>query len=222
MRYFSMVFDGGFKLSTSPRELIDVMQKVERVHIVECATPVDAYTHAYNECQWQFGTADIPSYELIGQAPAYYVPNYITPVIDYCRMYAVMHPWYVGIFTDEEMLADVLDKLPFAEVIEALSEEDARAIIGYWYLRQHPMEIATYQRAPICPKLPLDIMMPVATTNWFEYHLRDLYGMPPTLQATATLNLETQRDKELFETIEEHELPETTKVVVYQNGKPIV
>lgn len=28
MRYFSMVFDGGFKLATSARELIDVMQKV--------------------------------------------------------------------------------------------------------------------------------------------------------------------------------------------------
>ena len=115
-------------------------------------------------------------------------------------------------------MSDVLDRLPFAEVIEAVNMEDAKAIIAYWYMRQHPMEIATYQRAPICPDLPLDIMMPVATTKWFEYLLREQYGMAQTLQATATLKLETPRDKELFETLEEHELPETTRILVYRTA----
>lgn len=114
-----------------------------------------------------------------------------------------MHPWYVGIFIDEEMLIDVLERLPFAEVIEALSIDDARAIIAYWYMRQHPMEVATYQRVPICPDLPLDLMMPVATTKWFEYLLQEQYGMSRALQSTATLKLETPRDKELFEDLEE-------------------
>lgn len=222
MRYFSMVFDGGFKLANSARELIDVMQKVERVHIMECATPVDAYVQAYNEYQARSGGATVPTYEEMMTQPLFFSPDYVSPVIDYRCIYAVVHPWYVGIFIDEEMLADVLNRLPFVEVIEAVSEEDARAIIGYWYMHQHFMEIATYQRVPICPKLPLDIMMPVATTKWFEYTLRELYEIAPTLQATATLNLETPRDKELFETLEEHELPETTRIIVYQNGKPIV
>ena len=119
------------------------------------------------------------------------------------------------------MLADVLDRLPFTEVIEAVSIDDARSIIAYWYMRQHPTEIATYQRAPLCPDLPLDIMMPVATTKWFEYLLREQYGMVFAPQATATLKLETPRDKELFEDLDEYELPATTKLIVYQNGNPI-
>ena len=202
-------------------ELIDVMQKVERVHIMECATPVDAYVQAYNEYQARSGGATVPTYEEMMTRPLFFAPDYVSPVIDYRCIYAVVHPWYVGIFIDEEMLADVLDKLPFAEVIEAVSIDDARSIIAYWYMRQHPMEIATYQRAPICPDLPLDIMMPVETTKWFEYLLREQYRMAQPLQATATLKLDTPRDKELFETLEEHELPETTRIIVYQNGNPI-
>ena len=69
-------------------------------------------------------------------------------VIDYRCIYAVMHPWYVGIFIDEEMLVDVLERLLFTEVVEAVNIEDARAIIAYGYMCQHPMEVATYQRAP--------------------------------------------------------------------------
>ena len=221
MRYFSMVFDGGFKLSTSPRELIDVMQKVERVHIVECATPVDAYVQAYNEYQARSGGATLPTYEEMMTHPLFFKLDYVPTVIDYRCIYAVMHPWYVGIFIDEEMLADVLDRLPFVEVVEAISIDDARAIIAYGYMRQHPLEVATYQRTPICPELPLDITMPVATIPWFANLVKEQYGMTPDLQATATLKLETPQDKELFETLEEHELPETTRIIVYQNGNPI-
>ena len=184
MRYFSMVFDGGFKLANSARELLDIMPTVERVHIMEFATPVDAYVRAYNEYQARSGCATVPTYE--------------------------------------EMLVDVLERLPFAEVVEAVNIDDARAIIAYWYMCQHPIEVATYQRAPICPDLPLDLMMPVATTKWFEYLLREQYGMVFAPQATATLKLETPRDKELFEDLEEYELPVTTKLIVYQNGKPVV
>ena len=222
MRYFSMVFDGGFKLANSARELLDIMPTVERVHIMEFATPVDAYVRAYNEYQARSGGATVPTYEEMMTRPIFFKPDYVPPVIDYRCIYAVMHPWYVGIFIDEEKLVDVLEKLPFAEVIEAVSIDDARAIIAYWYIRQHPVEVATYQRAPICPDLPLDLMMPVATTKWFEYLLREQYGMLFAPQATMTLKLETPRDKELFEDLEEYELPVTTKLIVYQNGKPVV
>ena len=222
MRYFSMVFDGGFKLANSTRELLDIMPTVERVHIMEFATPVDAYVWAYNECQARSGGVTVPTYEEMLTRPLFFKPDYVAPVIDYRCIYAVMHSWYVGIFIDEEMLVDVLERLPFVEVIEASNIDDARAIIAYWYMCQHPMEVATYQRAPICPDLPLDVMMPVATTKWFEYLLGEQYGMASALQATAKLQLETPRDKELFEDLEEHELPKTTRLIVYQNGKPVV
>ncbi|MBQ6132112.1 MAG: hypothetical protein IJL12_07195 [Selenomonadaceae bacterium] len=222
MRYFNMVFDGGFKLANSARELLDIMPTVERIHIMEFATPVDAYVRAYNEYQARSGGATVPTYEEMMTRPIFFKPDYVPPVIDYRCIYAVMHPWYVGIFIDEGKLVDVLERLPFAEVVEAVSIDDARAIIAYWYMCQHPMEVATYQRAPICPDLPLDVMMPVATTKWFEYLLREQYGMLFAPQATATLKLETPRDKELFEDLEEYELPVTTKLIVYQNGKPVV
>lgn len=222
MRYFNMVFDGGFKLANSARELLDIMPTVERIHIMEFATPVDAYVRAYNEYQARSGGATVPIYEEMMTRPIFFKPDYVPPVIDYRCIYAVMHPWYVGIFIDEGKLVDVLERLPFAEVVEAVSIDDARAIIAYWYMCQHPMEVATYQRAPICPDLPLDVMMPVATTKWFEYLLREQYGMLFAPQATATLKLETPRDKELFEDLEEYELPVTTKLIVYQNGKPVV
>ena len=222
MRYFNMVFDGGFKLANSARELLDIMPTVERIHIMEFATPVDAYVRAYNEYQARSGGATVPTYEEMLTRPIFFKPDYVPPVIDYRCIYAVMHPWYVGIFIDEGKLVDVLERLPFAEVVEAVSIDDARAIIAYWYMCQHPMEVATYQRAPICPDLPLDVMMPVATTKWFEYLLREQYGMLFAPQATATLKLETPRDKELFEDLEEYELPVTTKLIVYQNGKPVV
>lgn len=217
-----MVFDGGFKLANSARELLDIMPTVERIHIMEFATPVDAYVRAYNEYQARSGGATVPTYEEMMTRPIFFKPDYVPPVIDYRCIYAVMHPWYVGIFIDEGKLVDVLERLPFAEVVEAVSIDDARAIIAYWYMCQHPMEVATYQRAPICPDLPLDVMMPVATTKWFEYLLREQYGMLFAPQATATLKLETPRDKELFEDLEEYELPVTTKLIVYQNGKPVV
>ena len=222
MRYFNMVFNGGFKLANSARELLDIMPTVERIHIMEFATPVDAYVRAYNEYQARSGGATVPTYEEMMTRPIFFKPDYVPPVIDYRCIYAVMHPWYVGIFIDEGKLVDVLERLPFAEVVEAVSIDDARAIIAYWYMCQHPMEVATYQRAPICPDLPLDVMMPVATTKWFEYLLREQYGMLFAPQATATLKLETPRDKELFEDLEEYELPVTTKLIVYQNGKPVV
>ena len=222
MRYFNMVFVGGFKLANSARELLDIMPTVERIHIMEFATPVDAYVRAYNEYQARSGGATVPTYEEMMTRPIFFKPDYVPPVIDYRCIYAVMHPWYVGIFIDEGKLVDVLERLPFAEVVEAVSIDDARAIIAYWYMCQHPMEVATYQRAPICPDLPLDVMMPVATTKWFEYLLREQYGMLFAPQATATLKLETPRDKELFEDLEEYELPVTTKLIVYQNGKPVV
>ena len=217
-----MVFDGGFKLANSARELLDIMPTVERIHIMEFATPVDAYVRAYNEYQARSGGATVPTYEEMMTRPIFFKPDYVPPVIDYRCIYAVMHPWYVGIFIDDGKLVDVLERLPFAEVVEAVSIDDARAIIAYWYMCQHPMEVATYQRAPICPDLPLDVMMPVATTKWFEYLLREQYGMLFAPQATATLKLETPRDKELFEDLEEYELPVTTKLIVYQNGKPVV
>ncbi|MBE8954904.1 MAG: hypothetical protein SR2Q5_04430 [Quinella sp. 2Q5] len=222
MRYFSMIFDGGFKLANSARELLDIMPTVERVHIMEFATPVDAYVRAYNEYQARSGGATVPTYEEMMKNSLFFKPNYVPPVIDYRCIYAVMHPWYVGIFIDEEKLVDVLERLPFPEVIEAVSIDDAKAIIGYWYVRQHPMEVTTYQRAPICPDWPLDLMMPVATIKWFEYLLREQYGMLFAPQATVTLKLETPRDKELFEDLEEYELPVTTKLIVYQNGKPVI
>lgn len=148
MRYFSMVFDGGFKLANSTRELLDIIPTVERVHIMEFATPVDAYVQAYNEYQARSGGATVPTYEEMLTRPLFFKPDYVPPVIDYRCIYAIMHPWYVGIFIDEEKLVDVLERLPFVEVIEALNIDDARAIIGYWYARQHPVEVATYQRAP--------------------------------------------------------------------------
>ena len=145
-----MVFDGGFKLANSTRELLDIMPTVERVHIMEFATPVDAsYVQAYNECQARSGGVTVPTYEEMMKRPLFFKPDYVAPVIDYRCIYAVMHPWYVGIFIDEEMLVDVLERLSFAEVVEAVSIEDARAIIAYWYMRQHPMEVTTCQRAPI-------------------------------------------------------------------------
>ena len=147
-----------------------------------------------------------------------------TPVDAYVQAYNEYQARSGGatIPTYEEMLANVFYKLPFAEIIEAVvSIDDAGAIIAYWYMRQHPMEIATYQRAPICPDLPLDVMTIVATIPWFANLVKEQYGMTPDLQATATLKLDTPRDKELFETLEEHELPETTRIIVYQNGNPI-
>ena len=81
MRYFSMVFDGGFKLSTSSHELIDVMQKVERVHIMECATPVDAYVQAYNEYQARSGGATVSTYEEMLTRPLFF-----SPVIDHEKL----------------------------------------------------------------------------------------------------------------------------------------
>lgn len=152
-----------------------------------------------------------------------YIVVFATPVDAYVQAYNEYQARSGGatIPTYEEMLANVFYKLPFAEVIEAVSIDDAGAIIAYWYMRQHPVEVVTYQRAPLCPDLPLDIMMPVATTKWFEYLLREQYGMVFAPQATATLKLETPRDKELFEDLEEYELPVTTKLIVYQNGNPI-
>ena len=88
---FSMTFDGGFKLADSARELLDIMPKVERVHIMD--------------------------YEEMLTRPLFFKSDYVPPVIDYRCIYAVMHSWYVGIFIDEEMLVDVLERLPFAEVV---------------------------------------------------------------------------------------------------------
>lgn len=186
-----MVFDGGFKLANSARELLDIMPTVERVYIMEFATSVDAYVWAYNKCQARSGGATVPTYEEMMKNSLFFKPDYMPPVIDYRCIYAVMHPWYVGIFIDEEKLVDVLERLPFAEVIEAVSIDDARAIIAYWYMCQHSIEVATYQRASIYPDLPLDLMMPVTTIKWFEYLLLEQYGMLFAPQATATLKLET-------------------------------
>ena len=88
-------------------------------------------------------------------------------------------------------------------------------------MRQHPVEVAIYQRAPICPNLPLDVMTIVATIPWFANLVKEQYGMTPDLQATATLKLETPQDKELFEDLEENELPATTRLIVYKDGKPV-
>ena len=103
MRYFSMVFDGGFKLADSARDLLDIMPTVERVHIMEFATPVDAYVWVYNECQARSGGVTVPTYEEMLTRPLFFKPDYVAPVIDYRCIYAIMHPWYVGIFIDEEL-----------------------------------------------------------------------------------------------------------------------
>ena len=88
-----MVFDGGFKLAYSARELIELMQAVERVHIMEFATPVDTYVQAYNEYQARSGGATVPTYEEMMKNSLFFKPDYVSPVIDYRCIYAVMHPW---------------------------------------------------------------------------------------------------------------------------------
>lgn len=217
-----MVFDNGFILERSIPTILDMMPEGANIHIREFANPVDAYIQAYNEYQARSGGVTVPTYEEMLTRPLFFKPDYVAPVIDYRCIYAVMHPWYVGIFISEEMLADVLTRLPYAEVIEAVNMEDAKAIIGYWYARQHPVEVATYQRAPICPDLTLDVMIPVVTIPWFANLVQELYGMFPALQATAALKLETPQDKDLFKDLKENELPTTTRVIVYQNGKPVI
>ena len=225
MRYFSVVFDGGFIVERSIPIILDMMPEIANIHIREFVTSADAYVQAYNEYQFRSGGATVPTYEEIMKCSLFFAPNYVPPMLDECRrIFAVMHPWYVGIMTDEKSVADVLNRLPFAEVVEAVSLEDAKAIIGYWYARQHSMEVATYQRMPICPDLPLDVMTLVITIPWFANLVQEQYGyaMTPALQATASLKLETPRDKELFEDLKENELPKTIRLIVYQNGKPVV
>ena len=149
MRYFSMVFDNGFILERSIPTILDMMPEGANIHIREFANPVDAYIQAYNEYQIRTGGATAPSYEEMTKKSLFFAKNYVPPMLEECRrIYAVMHPWYVGIFIDEEMLVDVLERLPFAEVVEALNIDDAGAIIAYGYMCQHPMEVATCQRAP--------------------------------------------------------------------------
>ena len=215
MRYFSVVFDGGFIVERSIPIILDMMPEIANIHIREFVTSADAYVQAYNEYQFRSGGATVPTYEEIMKCSLFFAPNYVPPMLDECRrIFAVMHPWYVGIMTDEKSVADVLNRLPFAEVVEAVSLEDAKAIIGYWYARQHSMEVATYQRMPTL----------VITIPWFANLVQEQYGyaMTPALQATASLKLETVRDKELFEDLIENELPKTIRLIVYQNGKPVV
>lgn len=222
MRYFSVVFDRGFILERSIPRILDLIPEIANIHIMEFANPAEAYVQAYNEFQFRSGGSVVPTYEEMMKCSLFFAPGYVPPMLDECRrIYAVMHPWYVGIFITEEMLTDVLNRLPFAEVIEAVNMEDAKAIIAYWYMRQHPVEVAIYQRAPICPNLPLDVMTIVATIPWFANLVKEQYGMTPDLQATATLKLETPQDKELFEDLEENELPATTRLIVYKDGKPV-
>ena len=92
MRYFSMVFDDGFKLANSARELLDIMPTVERVHIMEFASPVEAYVQAYNECQTRSGSATVPTYEEMMTRSLFFKPDYVPPVIDYrCIMFGIIY-----------------------------------------------------------------------------------------------------------------------------------
>ena len=220
MRNFCMVFDGGFALSNRALALFEAMLKVEHIHVKEFTNPVEAYICGYNETLVRAGQPlTIPSFEEMSNNPTFFVPNYLRPTIDYRRLYVVLHPWYVGIITDEAIVAYVLDRLQYAEIREANSEADAYSIINFWYMQHHSMEAYGKQRVPMCPSIQLDVMSPVAGIQWF--HSNTDYPFVEPTRAVASMALETEKDKEIFERLEENVIPKTIRHIVYQYGKPV-
>lgn len=142
MRYFGIIFDGGFALANEEWQISNVASKHSNVEIKEFTTREQAYFYtAYNFIKREYWRAPyrqlpLPKMDdICGDHWVFYTPDYVGYCKFQTRFFAAVSQNYVGILDNIESLIGFLSQVPFSEAKECNSIIEAINHINFSFLK---------------------------------------------------------------------------------------
>ena len=142
MRYFGVVFDGGFALANEVWQIANVVGNHSNIEINEYSSRESAYFFSAHKFiireYWRPPYRQIPFPKLEDMISN----NYIFHMIDYAgylsppiRIFAAFNQDYVGVLDNVEALTGFIEQVPFADVRECKDVVEAINVINYESLK---------------------------------------------------------------------------------------
>lgn len=142
MRYFGIVFDGGFAIANEEWQIANVASQHSNVEIKEYPTREQAYfCTAYKFIKREYWRAPyrqlaLPKIEdMCGDHWVFYMPDYVGGFNPPIRFFAAVSKEYVGILDNVEALIDFLAQVQFLEIKEFTNITEALNHINFYFLK---------------------------------------------------------------------------------------
>lgn len=142
MRYFGIVFNGGFALANEEWQIANVANQHSNVEIKEYPTREQAYFYtAYKLIEREYWRAPyrqlpLPKMEdMCGENWVFYAPEYVGCFNPPIRFFAAVSKENVGILDNVEALIGFLNQVPFSEAKECNNITEALNHINFSFLK---------------------------------------------------------------------------------------
>jgi len=174
---FSIVFEGGFALTPICREVKFIAEKTCGVMIKAFPSREEAYKFAcerFVEHELKknpYGQPVLPRLEELKQKMIFRKPDVVDHSVAF-RIFAAIHPEYLGIMTNTEAMGGFLELFPVnSMVLEVGSVLEAQNFLNYEYLRRI-LPISAYIQEPIpyCKDIPVNVIIPTPYVAWMKKH----------------------------------------------------
>lgn len=174
MRYFGIIFDGGFALANEEWQIANVASQHSNVEIKEYPTREQAYFYsAYklNEREyWRnpYRQFPLPKMEtMCNEHWVFYAPDYVGGFNPPIRFFAAISKEYIGILDNVETLVGFIIQVSFSEIKECNSIIEAQNYINFSFLK-YILPFGAYIEENInrYSAIPLNTLVPSIFKNW--------------------------------------------------------
>lgn len=174
---FAVVFDGGFALVDTCREVKAVMDNhfeilVKGFHTRQAAYVFCCYEHYRREFEkFPLMQPIFPKLEAFERLQVYCKPGFV-PYGVASRVFAAVHSSYMGIMTSTESGIGFLEFLPMnSEIVEVESMAKAQNFLNYSYLKDIvPKSAYISDSIPYGDNIQPDIIIQVPYWDWMDQH----------------------------------------------------
>lgn len=174
---FSVIFEGGFALTPICREVKFIAEKTSEVMIQAFPSREEAYKFAcerFVEHELKKNPYEqpvLPRLEELKQKIIFRKPDIVNHSVTF-RIFAAIHPEYLGIMTNTESMAGFLENFPFNSMVrEVGSVLEAQNFLNYEYLRRIlPISAYIQESIPYCNNIPVNTIIPTPYVAWMKKH----------------------------------------------------
>lgn len=174
MRYFGIVFNGGFALANEEWQIANVANQHSNVEIKEYLTREQAYFYtAYKLIEreyWRVPYRQLPLpkiEDMCNEHWVFYSPDYVGGFNPPIRFFAAVSKEYIGILDNVEALLGFIAQVPFSEIKECNSIIEAQNYINFCFLK-YILPFGAYIEGNInrYSAIPLNTLVPSIFKNW--------------------------------------------------------
>ena len=177
---FSVVFNDGFALADLGMDVQAIISKESGVEVKGFLSTGESYVygctrHVERQNEKNPGIQPIlPRLDMMDDKQVFRVPGAL-PCYCSWRVFAAVHPQYMGIMTSPAAAVAFLDYCPLnSEIRELGSVLEATRFVNYYYLKFiFPAGAYIEEPIPYCNNFPLDTIVPSPYGLWFQ-NLRTL------------------------------------------------